>query len=195
MQKQWRLAARPEGVPDRSHFELFPYWHQTFYRHVEATSCTPFASRAIDRGLPGVVVAMARHSEAQLAPPSGAMSADALQRIKDEIAEVLQNRCMATGAADADHSQLLPTEVRQQVMDLMEAWWKLTQQPEAKLQYWTHEEKGSGAGLLHTPLDTDVLYASDGYKQFSTNWSLRDVEPTVPIRLVNYRDEITADDE
>ena len=36
---------------------------------------------------------------------------------------------------------------------------------------------------------------SDGYKQFSTNWSLRDVEPTVPIRLVNYRDEITADDE
>ena len=37
--------------------------------------------------------------------------------------------------------------------------------------------------------------SSDGYKQFSTNWSLRDVEPTVPIRLVNYRDEITADDE
>ena len=65
---------------------------------------------------------------------------------------------------------------------------------EAKLQYWTRGE-GSGAGLLHTPLDTDVLYASDGYKQFSTNWSLRDVEPTVPIRLVNYRDEITADDE
>ncbi|QNI82240.1 helicase family protein [Synechococcus sp. RS9907] len=189
------VLLNPNRPRDRSHFELFPYWHQTFYRHVEATSCTPFASRAIDRGLPGVVVAMARHSEAQLAPPSGAMSADALQRIKDEIAEVLQNRCMATGAADADHSQLLPTEVRQQVMDLMEAWWKLTQQPEAKLQYWTHEEKGSGAGLLHTPLDTDVLYASDGYKQFSTNWSLRDVEPTVPIRLVNYRDEITTDDE
>ena len=189
------VLLNPNRPRDRSHFELFPYWHQTFYRHVEATSCTPFASRAIDRGLPGVVVAMARHSEAQLAPPSGAMSADALQRIKGEIAEVLQNRCMATGAADAYHSQLLPTEVRQQVMDLMEAWWKLTQQPEAKLQYWTHEEKGSGAGLLHTPLDTDDLYASDGYKQFSTNWSLRDVEPTVPIRLVNYREEITADDE
>ena len=189
------VLLNPNRPRDRSHFELFPYWHQTFYRHVEATSCTPFASRAIDRGLPGVVVAMARHSEAQLAPPSGAMSADALQRIKGEIADILQNRCIATGAADADHSQLLPTEVRQQVMDLMEAWWKLTQQPEAKLQYWTHEEKGSGAGLLHTPLDTDVLYASDGYKQFSTNWSLRDVEPTVPIRLVNYRDEITADDE
>ena len=38
--------------PDRSHFELFPYWHQTL-RHVEATSCTPFASRAIDRGFGG----------------------------------------------------------------------------------------------------------------------------------------------
>ena len=188
------VLLNPNRPRDRSHFELFPYWHQTFYRHVEATSCTPFASRAIDRGLPGVVVAMARHSEAQLTPPKGAMAADALQRIKGEIAEALQSRCRAAGAADDDHSQLLPTEVRDQVIDLIEAWWKLTQQPEAKLQYWTHEEKGSGAGLLHTPLDTDALYASDGYKQFSTNWSLRDVEPTLPIRLVNFRDEITADD-
>ena len=188
------VLLNPNRPRDRSHFELFPYWHQTFYRHVEATSCTPFASRALDRGLPGVVVAMARHSEAQLAPPKGAMAADALQRIKIEIAAALQNRCMASGAADDDQSQLLPTEVRAQVIDLMEAWWKLTQQPEQKLQYWNHEDKGAGAGLLHTPLDTDALYAGEGYKQFTTNWSLRDVEPSVPIRLVNFREEITVEE-
>jgi hypothetical protein len=85
--------------------------------------------------------------------------------------------------------------VRDQVIDLMEAWWKLTQQPEQKLQYWTHEDKGAGAGLLHTPLETDTLYAGEGFKQFTTNWSLRDVEPSVPIRLVNFREEITADDD
>lgn len=188
------VLLNPNRPRDRSHFELFPYWHQTFYRHVEATSCTPFASRALDRGLPGVVVAMARHTETQLAPPKGAMAADALQRIKEQIAAALQSRCIATGAADDGHSQLLPTEVRNQVIDLMEAWWKLTQQPEAKLQYWTYEDKGAGAGLLHTPLDTDALYAGEGYRQFTTNWSLRDVEPSVPIRLVNFREEITADD-
>lgn len=188
------VLLNPNRPRDRSHFELFPYWHQTFYRHVEATSCTPFASRALDRGLPGVVVAMARHSEPQLAPPKGAMAAEALQRIKDRIASALQSRCIATGAADDGHNHRLPTEVRDQVIDLMEAWWKLTQQPEAKLQYWTHEDKAAGAGLLHTPLDTDALYAGEGYKQFTTGWSLRDVEPSVPIRLVNFREDITTDE-
>ena len=188
------VLLNPNRPRDRSHFELFPYWHQTFYRHVEATSCTPFASRALDRGLPGVVVAMARHSDPALAGAKGAMAADALQAIKAQIAKALQERCIATGAADDSLDEHLPTEVRDHVIDLLEAWWKLTQEPEAKLQYWTHEEKGAGAGLLHTALDNDPIYQTEGYKQFNTNWSLRDVEPSAPIRMVNFREEITADD-
>ena len=31
---------------DRSHYERFAYYHQTFYRSVEATSITPFSPRA-----------------------------------------------------------------------------------------------------------------------------------------------------
>jgi hypothetical protein len=188
------VLLNPNRPRDRSHFELFPYWHQTFYRHVEATSCTPFASRALDRGLPGLVVAMARHSDPLLSPPKGAMEADALQRITKEITTALQNRCIATGAADDSHNQLLPTDVGHRVVNLLQAWWKLTQQPEVKLQYWTYEDKAAGAGLLHTPLDADALYAGEGYKEFSTNWSLRDVEASVPIRLVDFREEITADE-
>jgi hypothetical protein len=188
------VLLNPNRPRDRSHFELFPYWHQTFYRHVEATSCTPFASRALDRGLPGVVVAMARHGDPALAGAKGAMAADALQRIKAQIAQALQDRCIATGAADDSLDEHLPTEVRDHVIDLLEAWWKLTQEPEAKLQYWTHEDKGAGAGFLHTTLDTDPIYQAEGYKQFTTNWSLRDVEPSAPIRMVNFKEEITAED-
>jgi hypothetical protein len=188
------VLLNPNRPRDRSHFELFPYWHQTFYRHVEATSCTPFASRALDRGLPGVVVAMARHGDPALAGAKGAMAADALQRIKAQIAQALQDRCIATGAGDDRLDEHLPTEVRDHVIDLLEAWWKLTQEPEAKLQYWTHEEKGAGAGFLHTALDIDPIYQAEGYKQFTTNWSLRDVEPSAPIRMVNFKEEITADD-
>jgi hypothetical protein len=188
------VLLNPNRPRDRSHFELFPYWHQTFYRHVEATSCTPFASRALDRGLPGVVVAMARHGDPALAGAKGAMAADALQRIKAQIAKALQDRCIATGAADDSLDEHLPNEVRDHVIDLLEAWWKLTQEPEAKLQYWSHEEKGAGAGFLHTALDNDPIYQAEGYKQFTTNWSLRDVEPSAPIRMVNFKEEITTDD-
>ena len=44
---------------DRSHYERFEAYHQSFYRAVEATSVTPFSPRALDRGLAGVVVALA----------------------------------------------------------------------------------------------------------------------------------------
>jgi ATP-dependent helicase YprA (DUF1998 family) len=46
---------------DRSHFETFPGWHQALYRDVEATSVTPFASRARDRALHAALVAAVRH--------------------------------------------------------------------------------------------------------------------------------------
>src|SRR5690606_12886708 len=46
---------------DRSHFETFCSWHQTLYRDVEATSVTPFASRARDRTLHAALVAAVRH--------------------------------------------------------------------------------------------------------------------------------------
>ena len=46
---------------DRSHFETFCSWHRTLYRDVEATSVTPFASRARDRALHSALVAAVRH--------------------------------------------------------------------------------------------------------------------------------------
>ena len=46
---------------DRSHYESFPTWHKTLYRDVEPTSVTPFASRARDRALHAVLVALIRH--------------------------------------------------------------------------------------------------------------------------------------
>lgn len=48
-------------VRDRSHYESFPTWHSALYRAVEATSVTPLASRARDKALHAVVVALARH--------------------------------------------------------------------------------------------------------------------------------------
>jgi hypothetical protein len=47
---------------DRSHYESFSTWHSTLYRDVEATSVTPFASRARDRALHAILVAMVRHT-------------------------------------------------------------------------------------------------------------------------------------
>src|SRR5262249_20709557 len=57
---------------DRSHFERFCCYHESFYRSVEATSVTPFSPRALDRGLAGTLVALTRQGHAPLTPPRGA---------------------------------------------------------------------------------------------------------------------------
>src|SRR5205085_502961 len=51
--------ARPR---DLSHYERFEHYHATFYQHVEALSVTPFAPRALDRGLTALLVSLVRLS-------------------------------------------------------------------------------------------------------------------------------------
>lgn len=51
---------------DRTHYEQFRAFHQSFYRAVEATSVTPFSTRALDRALAAMLVAAVRHFEPSL---------------------------------------------------------------------------------------------------------------------------------
>src|SRR5205807_930877 len=57
---------------DRSHYERFEAYHESFYRAVEATSVTPFSPRAIDRGIAAVIVSLARLGWAPLTAPLNA---------------------------------------------------------------------------------------------------------------------------
>jgi len=46
---------------DRSHYEHFRAYHQSFYKYVEPTTVTPFSGPARDRALHAVVIALIRH--------------------------------------------------------------------------------------------------------------------------------------
>lgn len=46
---------------DRSHYEQFKSYHESFYRYVEPTGATPFSKPARDRALHAVVVSFLRH--------------------------------------------------------------------------------------------------------------------------------------
>jgi hypothetical protein len=72
---------------DRSHFETFPGWHSTLYRDVEATSVTPFASRARDRALHAVLVSMIRHGCAAVGdkPKIDSVPDEILQSVVEEL--------------------------------------------------------------------------------------------------------------
>ena len=78
--------ARPR---DLSHYETFEHYHATFYRHVEALSVTPFAPRARDRGLTGVLTALLRLETLDWSENLGAERIDRVAPVTTEVVEAI----------------------------------------------------------------------------------------------------------
>ena len=93
---------------DRSHYEAFLSYHSAIYRQVESSSVTPFSSRARDRGLHAVLVALARARHPALLKNDGARLAPQmvpeLEQIRHEIVERV--RRVAPGEENAASDEL-----------------------------------------------------------------------------------------
>ncbi len=158
--------ARPR---DLSHYESFANYHETFYQHVEALSVTPWAPRALDRGLSGVMVALARLKESRLNHNRSAGQIQSPESILREVSEAVRLRAerIAGGKAAAETKQLL--EERERVWQR-----QAVASPERQLAY--QREPGNVVPLLSRagagPWDT-----------FTCLNSLRDVEANVPLLL------------
>lgn len=100
---------------DRSHYEQFLKYHSALYRYVEATSLTPFADRARDRGLHALYVALCRY----LVP--GMISNDSAVRFNPDSAEVKQIRDMILGYVETvDPGEL--DAVMNELQDIEDEW-------------------------------------------------------------------------
>jgi hypothetical protein len=172
------VLLNPNRPRDRSHYERFSYWHSVFYRDVEATSVTPWSSRALDRGLPAITVALARHLSPDLTWAKNAGQFDAIGAIQAEVAQRLGDRARRSAPSKAlsEHTE---TEVRQRVMNLLDKWIRIARDNDGLLQYG--REEGEVAPLLHTPLDPELKELKAMQQEFLANWSLRDVEPSAAL--------------
>ena len=172
---------------DRSHYERFGYYHRTFYRSVEATSVTPFSPRALDRGLAGTVVAMARMVESEMTPPLGASTIITKRDRLEWIVTALKARVNQHANQKLPHDGTEPQAetVAQRVGDLLDDWSIIAldlQKTGTKLQYQV-ERPGQGQRLLYEFLNPEVKSKSLRIKRFRANRSLRDVEPNVKLWL------------
>src|SRR5204863_4628215 len=77
---------------DRSHYERFAAWHESFYRGVEALSVTPFSRRALDRGLAGALVGLARHVDPVMTSARGASAILEERSALEAVADVFARR-------------------------------------------------------------------------------------------------------
>jgi hypothetical protein len=170
---------------DRSHYERFEAYHQTFYRSVEATSVTPFSPRAIERALAAITVALARHEVPAMTAARAAIGADTQRPQLDFISDVIAARALEHARLSPEAAEDLRKKTKAQVADLLDAWAKLAsgqKKVSAGLQY--AQEEGNDPPLLHTPLDPALKDLPDPrWKRFTANRSLRDVEPSVNLWL------------
>jgi hypothetical protein len=170
------VLLNPNRPRDRSHYEHFAYSHDVFYRDVEATSVTPFSERALERGLPAITVALARHLNDQLTPSSRAGDSEALANVREAVAEAIKRRvaiALVNGPTDADAQA---GKVAEQVRHIIDDWCAIAQR-HGRMEYG--REDGELPPLLRTPLDPKLLDLEDEReKQFKANRSLRDVEPS-----------------
>lgn len=158
--------ARPR---DLSHYERFTHYHATFYQQVEALSVTPFAPRALDRGLSGVLVAYLRLFDQQYNANNYA------GRIQLNDPRVLQAiRVITERALKITNSLEIEALLRRMLQLRLESWRVEAQRPGSTLAY----EKRSGQ-TLQLLQET----GQGAWQRFTCLNSLRDVEPNVRLIL------------
>jgi len=164
---------------DRSHYERFAFYHESFYRSVEATSVTPFSPRALDRGLAGTLVALARQGHAPMTPPKGATEILRERGKLDFVIEALAARAAAY-AETPEESAALRQRVRERAVDLLDEWSHIAHDLQAQgvqLQYQI--ETGAAQRLLYEFLNPELKKLPMRHRKFRANRSMRDVEPSV----------------
>ncbi|UQX03987.1 helicase-related protein [Streptomyces sp. RerS4] len=148
---------------DRSHYEDFQSFHSALYREVESTSVTPFSSRARDRGLHAVVVALARLMlPAARANNAAARIADFEDELRERVGEPLLARVAAVEPAEA--------RATAEAFDQFVQWWREEARERPNLVY--EAPRGTRLPALLADYDDESPHASP----WKTLWSLRDVD-------------------
>jgi hypothetical protein len=161
---------------DRSHYETFETWHRCLYRDVEATSVTPFASRAQDKGLHAVLVALVRHTVPGM---DRRPVLDEVHRVAaEQIAGLIESRVARIDPAER-------VTVSQKLKHLIDQWSGRTD-----LQaYWDDYERRisllMSAEQFAAKADVDADLDPEGARRamWPTPNSMREVEAGAPFVL------------
>jgi len=162
--------ARPR---DLSHYERFEHYHATFYQHVEALSLTPFAARAIDRGLSALLVSLIRlDSDIFNANKSAAGVNSTHEQVMRAMETIVERAKLVESPAVAE---LIQTSLK------------------ARLDRWrTDAKRPTGGDLLGYRTEKDGVTVGllqpaglGPWDDFTCLTSLREVEPNVSLILDN----------
>jgi Helicase conserved C-terminal domain len=159
--------ARPR---DLSHYETFCHYHRTLYRQVEALSVTPFAPRALDRGLTGVLASLLRLCGPDWNPNDGAQKVDPTNPRARRARKAIQDR------ADDQVGHQAADVLGERITHLLHEWHKEADVGQRNLVYQRRGRNDADVSLLQEP-------GIGGWSIWTVPTSMRNVETAVPLAL------------
>lgn len=155
---------------DLSHYETFEHYHATFYKHVEAQSVTPFAPRAMDRGLTGALVSLLRLSDDVLNPNLGAGKLDTTGKPEAQNAKT----AVSDRAWKVTDKLLVKNSSDGMLADRIDRWVREATKGGRRLGYETEWGQGDVVALLKKP-------GIQQWDELTVPMSMREVEPGVTL--------------
>lgn len=114
----------PSRSRDKSHYEMFYDYHQSFYKYVEPTSVTSFAETAIGRMLHSVFIALVRHISGLNDNRSASEFNKEDEKIKRQIEKIL-NRVRTLLRREGINNNIIEAEVEEvnkNLKEICEIW-------------------------------------------------------------------------
>jgi hypothetical protein len=167
---------------DRSHYEHFGAYHESFYRYVESQSLTPFSGPALERGFAAVVVGMTRLGEPGMTGPKAVTDLERHRKRAEAMVDAIAERA-ACHSRDLDGARLSEA-LRQRGRALLDSW---------QIVIEDAREGGAGGQRRYSPFDDlkegkPLLYMvgkgtpqSQHEAKFHAPTSMRDVEGSVHV--------------
>ena len=166
---------------DRSHYEQFKSYHESFYKYVEPTGATPFSKPARDRALHAVVIALLRHTIPELSEESDARNfsldkySTEIQRIKDYLINRDKNIINKVYEGMDDDAE----SINQEIDNIFKEWERIiSESGDNILEYgfkYMMKKPGENENRILKSFDKN-----DRQKGMNTMTSMRNVDVSVP---------------
>lgn len=174
---------------DRSHFEQFKQYHESFYRYVEPTSATPFSKPARDRSLKALLVAMIRNTE-----PTLSSEKDASKFTVNQYAEIIEKLKTYIVTRSISITKRLNSDMLNDgadIADEIDAFFRDWEE-RASVYDAEHFSYGEKYMVKHPDAEHGRLlkpFGTDDSKAFDAMTSMRNVDTTVAGNVIVWEDE------
>ncbi len=165
----------PNRSRDRSFYEHFQRYHGSFYAEVEATSVTPFASRARERALHAAFVIIARHTVRALAGPKGAGAFDPSMPEVQAIRAYLLDRFTRQDPSEAE-------DIERHLDSIIDRWAGKVAEYTAGLWY---SGNADAAGNLLVSFEAQTALLTEPTNEFPTMNQMRNVDAMCGISVLS----------